>query len=603
MIAYSYLRISTPEQRKGRGPMRQLDDTSRYCRKHGLNLDPKTLEDLGLSGYHGKHISHGALGGFLEGIATKAIPTPCALVIEALDRLTRQQCEEAVFLLLSLVRAGVEVHTVADETVYRSGEIPMHQLMYSVMVLSTGHQESDRKSGMLKKSWHYKRKEARESGKPMTRILPEWLTIEDGKIVPIPERALIVQRIFRESADGSGKLTIAGRFIEEGIETWGRGGKKGTRWHYSYIHKILTNRAVLGEYQPHRMVAGKRTPDEDPLIDFFPAVITPEEWTAASESLRSRSTRYDANPEAPRNLVPGLVHIEGNRATWMNKGRRSTSDGARKTKKPHPHGGYWVYYRTLDPKTGKTLHLIPALEIEDMILAALRKADGEEWMQLINKAAPPVDAAAVKRAQLEAKVKKTKESLERLVNALAIGIGGAKTITAKIATEEETLQKAKDDLAKLGPEDIQPAVFAKEIDELRQLAETGDTSHPDIRKTISKRITSLFSRIDIGRTPSAMMAEKRKSDAMTPFVLTPGLLDRQAAASMEDPKFFWALLTPRFSAGVRLMVMSHAFTPAALALFNARAEYRSSAKRGGRPTLSRGSGDPPARKPATRGAF
>jgi len=554
--------------------MRQLDDTRRYCRKKGLNLDPKTLEDLGLSGYHGKHISQGTLGVFLEGIASKLIPTPCALVIEALDRLTRQQCEEAVFLLLSLVRSGVEVHTVADEMVYRTGEIPMHQLMYSVMVLSTGHQESDRKSGMLKKSWSYKRKEARESGKPMTRILPEWLTIEGGKIIPIPDRAAIVQRIFREAAQGSGKLAIAGRLIEEGIETWGRGGKKGTRWHYSYVHKILTNRAVLGEYQPHRMVSGKRTPDGDLLPQFFPAVITLAEWNAAAESRRSRTTRCDANPDSPRNLVPGLIHIEGVRATWMNKGRRKTSDGSRNTKKPHPYGGYWVYYRTLDSLSGKTLHLIPALEIENMILAALRKADGDEWMQLISRAAPPVDTTLVKRAQLEAKVQKSTESLERLVGALAMGIGGAETITAKIALEEEALQNTKDALAKLGPEDIQPATFAKELNDLRRIAESGDASHPEIRQTISKRITSLFSRIDIGRTPNAMLNEKQRSDIPTPFVLSPGLLDRPPAESMDDPKFFWALLTPRFSTGVRLMVMSHALNPAVLAVLQVREDTR-----------------------------
>ena len=47
-------------------------------------------------------------------------------------------------------------------------------------------------------------------------------------------------------------------------------GSKG--WQMSYVSKILTNRAVVGEYQPHTKTGGRRVPVGEPISDYFPAV-------------------------------------------------------------------------------------------------------------------------------------------------------------------------------------------------------------------------------------------------------------------------------------------------------------------------------------------
>lgn len=49
--------------------------------------------------------------------------------------------------------------------------------------------------------------------------------------------------------------------------------KKTVGWRESYIQKILRNREVIGEYQPHKVVDGKRVPVGDPIPDYFPPVI------------------------------------------------------------------------------------------------------------------------------------------------------------------------------------------------------------------------------------------------------------------------------------------------------------------------------------------
>ncbi len=61
--AYSYVRFLTPEQIKCDSLRRQLEASQEYCKKNNLVLDDSiNMSDLGLSAYHGKHKSRGALG-------------------------------------------------------------------------------------------------------------------------------------------------------------------------------------------------------------------------------------------------------------------------------------------------------------------------------------------------------------------------------------------------------------------------------------------------------------------------------------------------------------------------------------------------------------
>ena len=68
-------------------------------------------------------------------------------------------------------------------------------------------------------------------------------------------------------------------------------------WSSAFVHKVVTSRAVLGEYLPRRRVIEKRAdgrtvkrrvPDGEPIPNYYPSVISPAEWQAAQDSLRSR---------------------------------------------------------------------------------------------------------------------------------------------------------------------------------------------------------------------------------------------------------------------------------------------------------------------------
>jgi DNA invertase Pin-like site-specific DNA recombinase len=104
MIAYSYIRFSTVEQLKGHSLARQLQRTREYCASRGLTLDESIPPDLGRSAYSGEHLEKGSLGDFLARVKADFIPTGSALVIENLDRLSRQGIDATIDLLKQLTQ-------------------------------------------------------------------------------------------------------------------------------------------------------------------------------------------------------------------------------------------------------------------------------------------------------------------------------------------------------------------------------------------------------------------------------------------------------------------------------------------------------------------
>src|SRR5262245_42966948 len=142
-IAYSYIRFSHPDQAKGDSVRRQTEAVADWCQRHRVHLDTATtLCDLGTSAYLGKHRENpdrNALAAFLKLVESGRVPRGSFLVIENLDRLSREHIRPALTLLLNLIEAGVRVVQLRPvEAVYDEAVEPM-QLMMAIMELSRGH--------------------------------------------------------------------------------------------------------------------------------------------------------------------------------------------------------------------------------------------------------------------------------------------------------------------------------------------------------------------------------------------------------------------------------------------------------------------------------
>jgi DNA invertase Pin-like site-specific DNA recombinase len=272
--AYSYLRMSTDLQQKGDSRRRQLEASRAYAEANGLELaQGAELEDIGISAFKGDNVREGALGKFLEAVRSGKVRPGSYLIVESLDRLSRQQVLAAQSLFLSIIQAGINLVTLTDGKVYKAGEVDLADLITSLVIMSRAHEESATKSLRIAAAWKNKRTEA-AALKPMTKWCPAWLRLlpDRGGYEPIPDRVDIVRQIFNDTAEGVGMYSIASRLNKADLPTFG----PSNGWHQSYIAKILANRAVLGEFQPHTRIDGKRVPHGDPVRAYYPTIIDDE---------------------------------------------------------------------------------------------------------------------------------------------------------------------------------------------------------------------------------------------------------------------------------------------------------------------------------------
>jgi hypothetical protein len=103
--AYSYLRFSTPEQEEGDSIRRQLAVTKAYAKELKLELDESLrFEDKGVSAFRGRNSAEGELARFLECAQVGKVPAGSWLLVESLDRISRNEILLTGCLLPSLCR-------------------------------------------------------------------------------------------------------------------------------------------------------------------------------------------------------------------------------------------------------------------------------------------------------------------------------------------------------------------------------------------------------------------------------------------------------------------------------------------------------------------
>ena len=79
----------------------------------------------------------------MEAVEQGKIEKNSCLIVESLDRLTRQQIEDALELFLRIIKSGITIVTLADgELIFRRGELDMAKLILAIAILSRGHNES-----------------------------------------------------------------------------------------------------------------------------------------------------------------------------------------------------------------------------------------------------------------------------------------------------------------------------------------------------------------------------------------------------------------------------------------------------------------------------
>jgi DNA invertase Pin-like site-specific DNA recombinase len=334
-VAYSYIRFSHPSQAEGDSVRRQTDAAAKWCQRNAIHLDTATtFRDLGRSAYTGSHRTNpdrNALAAFLKLVEQGKIARGAYLIIENLDRLSREHIQPALLLALNLLQAGIRIVQLTPTELVFDDSSDTLPVMMMMMELSRGHSESAIKSERVKAAWEERRRQTRENGTILTRALPAWIEERDGKLHLIEERAAVIKRIFQLRAAGYGCSSIVKRLTTDGVPPFGqrvlrpgmRRSQFSGRWTVPYVAMILADRRVVGELQPmtrrkkkqteeeKRQAEGKdkkrpdRRPEGEPIKGYYPAAVTEEEfWAARGKSGRAA---YPSRVGKYSNLFAGLI--------------------------------------------------------------------------------------------------------------------------------------------------------------------------------------------------------------------------------------------------------------------------------------------------------
>ncbi|MBJ7408873.1 MAG: recombinase family protein [Phenylobacterium sp.] len=287
MDAYIYIRFSTPRQEAGSSRERQEEVCRAYVQRMGWNLIEPVIADLGRSAWKGDHLKKGNLGKFADRLFAREIPRGSVVVVEELDRLSRQKARitkrwiedvcDADFSIASAVSGRIYSKTSLDENLLAMMEI--------LLKAEAAHDYVERLSRRAKASYVKRLGEARENGTAVGTVGPAWLKAVGKRPhvvwTPIPERTRIVREIFDMAVHGMAPWTIAKTFNDRQEPSF-----TGKAWERTAIVKIIRNRAVEGDY-----VVGEgksQKPTGEVLVGYYGEPIVPLDVVAEARAMLER---------------------------------------------------------------------------------------------------------------------------------------------------------------------------------------------------------------------------------------------------------------------------------------------------------------------------
>lgn len=299
-LVYSYTRFSDPRQAGGHSVQRQTDFAEKWAKANGLTLDSKlSMRDEGLSAFHQKHVTRGALGAFLALVEDGKVPPGSVLVVEALDRLSRANPIDAQAQLASIVNAGLTVVTASDKQVYsreRLRKNPM-QLMVGLMYMIKAHEESAHKSERVALSIVGKcqawmdgkgRSEKIRQGKD-----PQWLRETPTGWEFIPDRVAALRRAIALYQSGQSGQDIALKLANEGVSPF------NSPLSSAHFYKVIKNPNLIGV--KNVTVDTDDVKEEFALPDYYPPVLSMDEWDDLQAAAGGRGRR------GAKSTVPHII--------------------------------------------------------------------------------------------------------------------------------------------------------------------------------------------------------------------------------------------------------------------------------------------------------
>jgi DNA invertase Pin-like site-specific DNA recombinase len=499
--AFSYLRFSHRRQEAGDSLRRQLALSDDYVKKHNLRLN-RTLTDKGIPSFRGQNLQKGALGAFIKAIQLGKVKPGSVLLVEALDRLSRNQILHQLTLFLQILAAGIEIVTLCDGRSYTQESINGNpvELIISIVLMIRGWNESETKSQRVKEAWDAKRKKAHTSR--LTSACPGWLQPGQGPhaFEIVPGRGKIVRLVFWLTSRGWSAMRICQLFNRCSLPCW----SNGKTWNSTYIRNLLRNRAVLGEFQPKRRKEGdRREPVGHPVPNYYPAVV-PEPLFLRVQRLACSTPRAN-KLDCIGNLFTGFV-FDGNSGATMRI-HHAGSDEAQ------------AVLRSSAIERGMPSNTWNYSLFEASVLENLEQLD---WDNLLFR---PVDERHFsEKRRLETQLENVNSQIKRVVDFVAANDLHSCDFANKIKELELERQSIKDKLEHLtfvtNGSDSEGTELCEARTRFMELVAKGDAGS---RRLLRAEMKILIKRIDLWADPAQCSGIKEYYPLLAKAVQTAGL--------------------------------------------------------------------------------
>jgi DNA invertase Pin-like site-specific DNA recombinase len=284
-IAFSYLRVSSAKQagEDRSGLDRQGDAFITFCDRHGLipSLDP--VVDKGISAYRGSNRRRGALAAFLEAARNGTIPEGSVLVVEDLDRFSREAPSYAEANLHQVFELGLAIGICRDDVIVDRAKYDTDiGVRLQLLVRRDAAHDYSRKLSERVLAAHERIRERERNGERVnTHWRPQWLDYEeDTDTFVLNDRWPTYRRAVDLCLEGNGQVRAA-----QALNAEGHLNSHGKLWAGAAVGQVWRDRRLIGE----RTYKIPGTDQYETQAGYFPAAITTREFQRVQEIVATRA--------------------------------------------------------------------------------------------------------------------------------------------------------------------------------------------------------------------------------------------------------------------------------------------------------------------------
>jgi DNA invertase Pin-like site-specific DNA recombinase len=373
-LAYSYRRFSSKNQAGNTSLERQLSMAKEVCLEKGwqlIDLPP----DEGVSAFKitneaeqtAANFHKGTLGQFLKKVRRGEIVKGSVLILERLDRFSRNFFDLVYPVWLELLQSGVEIYNCVSRTHYTIDEIRKTPFLAAaaLMELATANDYSRNMGGRIAKAFTSTLAKCQAGEKiKLGPWQPRWIEFKGG-VFSFNEHGDTMKRIISEYIGGRSMWGIAKGLTADNVPTM-----LGGKWSQQSIKTFLHHKALMGD------MTFKGTL----LKGYYPPLASENQFQRLQAKLRENSNRKGGSGTSEY-----IANLFRNRCTCVHCG------GTVNTTKSHVQRHYVCKNRRLGGCQCRNTINVAALELDFFVgylqqsPSALLKSNDTEHSEKIAK--------------------------------------------------------------------------------------------------------------------------------------------------------------------------------------------------------------------------